>query len=280
MSASSPIQQLPLEVLHIIYAYLKPRDVTKMRLQCRVFATVGLHYLLRSYHLIFKKSSFKRLLEISRHPIVSQCVKAIYYEADALSDYHTMDEWEKNISGLDFPDVMEPAPSIHDSSEREQRLWMRRFKKGMQGPRWTSSKSQLRTAYDIYQGYLEDQADMRICHYNAQEIKDAMSRLSNLASLQMSMCFGMKCRSNYVKRAFSHAMQKPCGDDHQPNSCGVPQLQSLLLGIAKNDIQLQELHFGLVDWRIFQVREKIFAKFKKAVQSLSRLHMLISTTSS
>ncbi|KAL8788936.1 MAG: hypothetical protein Q9195_007051 [Heterodermia aff. obscurata] len=106
MAFVSPIQRLPPEVLHMIFQYLL-QHIPELRLLCKSFADIGLHYLLTSYHLIFKKSSFERLLEISQHPVLSKCVKSIVYEADTLTEYDTRKEWQRHITNYDYPDFIE-----------------------------------------------------------------------------------------------------------------------------------------------------------------------------
>ena len=56
----------------------------RLRLACKAFAAIGTQYLLHQVHLIFKSSSFDRLREISEHPIISQHVDYLYYEADTV----------------------------------------------------------------------------------------------------------------------------------------------------------------------------------------------------
>ena len=63
-------QLLPKEIIHMVFSYLEPQNVTNTRLVCRRFAQVGLYHLRSTYHLVFHKASFERLLEISQHPVV------------------------------------------------------------------------------------------------------------------------------------------------------------------------------------------------------------------
>lgn len=280
MSRFSPIQQLPCEVKHMVFSYLEPEDVTGMRLMCKSFAEIGLHYLLRSYHLIMKKSSFERLLEISRHPVVSQYVKSNFYEPDTLRSYDSMKEWEKHILDIDFPYNVDHYPDEHEMNQREKRLWRRNYLRFRQGPRWTSSKKQLRYAYAIYRQYFEEQQKIRENAYNAQIINDAMKWLPNLSVVRMNMCFGLEDGSHYEKEAFNHSLQHLCGDEYQLDNSGVTQSNSLLLGALNNNIKIQELGFGFVDWRLFEAEEHTFTKLCKAVQHLKTLEMHSSTTSS
>jgi len=44
-SNTSPLARLPVEILNMVFANLKPQDVTRIRLTCGLLADIGLHYL-------------------------------------------------------------------------------------------------------------------------------------------------------------------------------------------------------------------------------------------
>ena len=93
------MDRLPLEINHMIFAYFKDNclNIALLRLVCKNFAAVGLHYLVPEVDLIFKSSSFEHLRQISEHPVISKHVEKIFYEADTLTSYDTMKEWKNNI---------------------------------------------------------------------------------------------------------------------------------------------------------------------------------------
>ena len=281
MTSISPIKQLPPEVLHMIFTYL-PRHIPELRLLCKSFADIGLHYLLSSYHLIFKKSSFERLLEISQHPVLSKCIKSIFYEADTLSEYDTRKEWEEHISDYYCPDFNELS-TIGDrntGTARAQRASRRAYVKCMQGPRSSCSARQFREAYSCYRQCISDQREMIALDYNAESINDAIKRLPNLVSLEMSMHYCLGSRTKCVESAFSPTLYRPCGDHHQPDHEGVAQLRSLLFGALESSRRIEELHCGYVDWKFFDAEADTFARLKMAVQNLKVLELYISTNSS
>ena len=265
----------------MIFRYL-PRHIPELRLICRSFADIGLHYLLSSYHLIFKKSSFERLLEISQHPVLSKCIKNIFYEADTLSEYDTRKEWEEHIADYHCPDFNELS-TIGDrnaGTARAQRASHRAFVKCMQGPRSSCSERQFREAYRCYRECISDQREMVSLAYNAQSINDAIKRLPNLVSLEMSLHYCLGGRTKCVESAFSPTLYRPCGDNRQPDHEGVAQLRSLLLGALESSRRIQELHCGYVDWKFFKAEADDFASLKIAVQNLEVLELYISTNSS
>ena len=197
MTSNSPIQRLPPEVLHMIFKNL-PRHrrgpVPELRLLCKCFADIGLHYLLTSYHLIFKKSSFERLLEISQHPVLSKCVKSIFYEADVLCEYDTMEEWKANIDDHYCPDLNKLSSPSEEFSEK-----------------------QFREAYRCYRECISDQRKMISLAYNAPLFNDAIQKLPNLVSLEMSLDYCLTSRTECMDNAFSPTLYKPGGDPLEPD---------------------------------------------------------------
>ena len=274
------MDRLPVEIVHMVFAHLAPQDATQMRLICKSFSELGLHYILPRFHLIFKSTSFERLRRISTHPVLSQHVQTIFYEADTLQEFDDMEDWKENIIQHDFPDnIPDDIRHTTDPSERQVRAYRREMKRLSQGPRWTYTETQLSKAYGHYKMYLANQAMMRAHDYNAQLISDAMRRLPNLKSVVMAMELCFNTRSSYISRAFSASLQKPYGDRGQVESCGVPQLRSLLLGVWEAGLKLEDLRCGYVHWQFFRQSASVFAKVKEAVQHLQSMELHISTTS-
>lgn len=102
--------------------------------------------------------------------------------------------------------------------------------------------------------------------------------MPNLKNIEMSM---ERClyggSSEKVDRAFGKAYQSVCGDNWQKESCGVPQMRSLLLGASHAGLRLQGLRCGLVHWEIFKQSGEVFEKMKSAVQHLTMLNLHITT---
>ena len=51
---SFPIESLPLELLHEVFAYFKPSEAAALRLLNRALAAVGIQYLVPKLHLVVK----------------------------------------------------------------------------------------------------------------------------------------------------------------------------------------------------------------------------------
>lgn len=87
------------ELLYLISKQLRddPASLSRLRLVSITFATIASRYLFREFHLLFKTSRFNRLLELSKHPSLSKCVRTIYYDADTLRHYPTKKAWRRDV---------------------------------------------------------------------------------------------------------------------------------------------------------------------------------------
>lgn len=259
----------------------KCQFIALLRLVCKTFAAVGLHYLVPEVDLIFKPRSFEHLRQISEHPVISKNVETLFYEADTLTSYDTMKEWKNHIIVpgwfQSLPDGFAGPPSP-SAGEREHRAYARDMEMRSAGPRHIQSEKQLKIAYGKYQKYLSDQNRMRVCDYNADAIREAMVRMPNLKTIELSMegCL-YEGYSGKLGRAFEKAYRSACGDNGQKESCGVPQMRSLLLGASRAGLRLQGLRCGYVHWEIFKQSGKVFEEMKNAVQHLTMLNLHITT---
>ena len=68
------------------------RDIPHLRLVCKRFADIGCYYLLSEAQLFFKSSQFERLRKISEHPIMSNTIDTLFYEADTLTTHGSMQD--------------------------------------------------------------------------------------------------------------------------------------------------------------------------------------------
>lgn len=58
-----------------------------------------------SVHLIFTIESFEKLCVISQHPVISQHITSIFYEADLLEEQNRT-EWEERVYDLDYLNLL------------------------------------------------------------------------------------------------------------------------------------------------------------------------------
>ena len=290
-STSFPLAYLPNEIIHMVFEQLtyryQQRDIARLRLVCKRFADVGNFYLLSEAHLFFKPSQFELLRQISEHPTVSKTVNTLFYEADTLEHYDSMQEWKQNICTPGWihdlsPRGLDPPPPT--ASERERRAYKRNLDKTMHGPKFTHSNTLLRRAYDAYAGYLADQEVMRLHDYNGGVLKDAMAKMPNLKTIEMSTeCCLNNGRSTRMEKAFKDGLSSPYGDRQGEEGCGVGQLRSLLLAAYAAGLKLETLSAGNVDWRFFIESSKqdieVLRKMRRALRSIRTLKLYISTSS-
>ena len=278
--AGPPIARLPNEILHQIFSLLEPPQVADLRLACKTLSTVGLHYLTSTIHLIFKPSSFEHLRLISEHPILSQHVHTLFYEADSLEDFDSMKEWKKNIIAPEWFNTLrsKPMPTPPpDASTREKRAYRRHIEKLRAAPRYIYSAGQLKNAYEEYRHYVWLQDYIRQYDYNSEVIREAMAKLPKLKRIELSLYDGLNdgC-SRKLEKAFVKGLTVAYGDQGY-GPCGVEQLRSLLVGASDAGLEIETLRCGSVQWMFFMERDVVFNKLKHAVRCLRTLEFYITT---
>lgn len=260
------MDRLPYELLHMTFAYLRPRDVTQARLVCKSFAEIGSDHLLSSYHLVFTKASFRKLLEISQHPIVSKSVKSILYEADNLRDYETFEDWKMDLYDpfLDDQKIKIPPsaryPGCLDCSDVRRRC-----------------SHLLKGSYDRFRTYIAEQKEMQDNDHNAQVVAEIMRGLSNLKSVGVSIEQALDGDfSDILWGAFSPCLHMPFGDNNEGTARGISQLRVLLSSASDAGIQLQKLRSEVIGWHFFNQKREIFAGCNSALQALEVLELRIA----
>lgn len=91
------IDQIPTEIVARICENVPAVDVLNVRLTSRFLSNVANPFLLDEIHLIFKRDSFQRLLDISRHPVISRAVTKLLYEFGSLPTFEDRRGWESRI---------------------------------------------------------------------------------------------------------------------------------------------------------------------------------------
>ena len=281
-----PLHRLPVEIISLIFEQLTGtrQDIARLRLVCKLFAEIGNLYLLDEVHLFNKSSQFDQLRQISEHPTISKKVETLFYEADILTKYDRMQDWKKAICVPRWMRSPSPEPIQLPSptaSPRELRAYNRSLNKTMHG---TLSETLLRRAYDSYTGFLADQESMVLQDYNMELLKNAMMKMPNLKSIEMSTeCCLYSGRSTGMEQAFKDGLSAPYGDRQTQEGCGVGQLRALLLAADAAGLKLETLAAGNLDWRFFQESDKqnmeVFRKIRGSMRSLRTLKLYVSTLS-
>lgn len=265
--------RLPVETLHMVLANLEPQDVTQIRLTCRLLADIGTHYLLSELHLIVKSSSFERMRQISRHPIVSQTVRSLFYEAELIQRCHDFKAWKACIENFTVLADM----AVTHPRDRKSLTFLRLWREHQGSPRPRRSVKELRRAYAHYSQYAANQQMIRRHDHNSGPIRDAMSRFPNLDTIHMVRERDIFDCSRYLVREFEAGLRVPCNRQLSQDACGVSQLLSVLLGAISTGRKLRRVTCDQVHWTFFIQRVDVLAKTRLAVEHLDFLQLKIST---
>ena len=281
-----PLTRLPNEILHIVFKRLSRRynqqDIACLRLVCKRFADIGSYYLLSEVQLFFKSSQFERLRQISEHPIISKKIDTLFYEADILTKYGSMQNWRDNICIPNSFRNLPYTPKLGRSA-REERAYTRSLtNRAMYGPDPPHSETLVQRAFDKYTGYLADQESMRLQDFNVEVLKDALSKMPNLKTIELSTecCLG---GSTLMGQAFKDGLVVPYADLQSEEGSSVGQLRSLLVAAEAAGLKFTTLAAGNVDWRFFQESSKqdqeVLRKMQRSLRALQTLKLYITTRS-
>ena len=263
---------LPVELIEGICQYVPEKDIPSVRLASRALCNVATRYLMRDIHLIFKLNSFHRLLAISQHPIISREITSLFYEPDSLDTYHSKKKWQKEVCEVAY--VKKPMSLDNEAHELCTSEDMDRMRKRS---KYEYSKETLADGWASYRSLYNQQEYIRQQGYGFLEIYDAMKGLPNLNDITMSLESAIVPRSRYVDKAFDASLILCGSGDQNPNSCGIPQLRSLLLGASRAGLSLRRVQAGVVDWKFLKATESDFAKIKKALKSLTFFEIFFTT---
>ena len=265
------IERLPPEIANLTCRSINHEDVLNLRLVSKFWNSVATPFMPGNVNLVFKSESFQRLVDISRHPVISKYITSLYYEPNTLHQYATQNEWEESIFDKSYFQGFEAVPPP-DASERRLRAYRRNITKIRERPRHSYSRSHLEKAYKEYTRMYAEQEDLRNKGYGLEELSDAMSRLPNMSEICMNHGWCIRQRPEGAKNAFAAGLSNAGGD-----YCGIPFMRSLLLAVHGASIQLDTLQLGGVDWKFLQLDEKTFKRIKYTLRHLRTLELAITT---
>ena len=276
------MDELPSEIAHMVFAQLTPRDAASLRLLCRTLSVLGLEYLVPRFHLVFKSSSFEQLRQISEHPVISQHVKSLYYEADTLKKIETTEGGEEEMRE---PELGSEAAASADHAgvfeERGYRAYCREIGTGDQTVFDTHTEAQLRQAYQNFRRYYQDQTEIRSHDYGSEIIKSALAKFPKLRVIKLSIARGLLpdyFTPSILDREFGKGLIIPYEDKDQSKNRGVPQLRSLLLAMEHNSLDVKHLACGSIHWRFLKQDSETFEKMKKVMNTVTCFTCRISFT--
>ena len=269
------MERLPLELSNAVCGLLAVEDILQLRLVSRHSYQVATPFFPSEIHLIFTLKSFEKLLVISKHPVISQQIRSIYYEADTL-DLVDRKQWEESITCGDYLESM-PRWVPPDAPEEEHRARERELAEWGQQPRHSHTHEELDHGWVQYQRFYHDQVELCRQRYGIRELQEALIRLPNVKTFRMSMGHNLKVQSEYLKKVFSAGFKSPFGDDCRGHAAGVPQLRSMLLSMHEAGIKLQTFECGDVSWKLFRCSKKDLRAFATTLSQVRRLKLHLST---
>lgn len=181
-AAKFPADRLPSELVHMVFAYLEPKEVAAFRWVGRAFAEIGLQYLTPKIHLELNEKSYDRLLAIAEHPIASKYVVELSYDTEQLKsiDRETFDRCLKRRSVI---------PQRHASSEMSNevlsaRAWRAYERESSRNKRETAQL--MDRAWSIYGEYLISHEKVEQADFFREKMVEAFKQLPNLKMISAS----------------------------------------------------------------------------------------------
>lgn len=162
------MDDLPSELIHMIYAYLRPMELANLRLVSRRAVPISLQYMVPEVHLILAKDSFEQLKALAEHPIISKYVTSFFFEANKL---HVAPRkiWEGLIC----------IPLRHRYSAQE-----------------------LDHAFRKYGEFIQFQQDSTQVDRQEKEVAEAMRCFPNLKELTMATDWVLRSWTSKMQRTF------------------------------------------------------------------------------
>lgn len=269
------MEQLPLELGLSVCKLLEVRDIKQVRLVSKSTCEIATSFLVSEIRLLFLSQSFERLLAISKHPVIRKQIRSVYYEPDML-DAMGREKWEGRLLSDDFMKSI-PAWLPHDAAEDEREEFQLRMNEHSRKPRHSYSKDQLNAGWRAYQGFYQDQQNLVRQRWGVKDIEEAFTGLSNLKTFRMSMAHNLEVQSDHLRQAFSAGLKRPFGDDFHGHASGVPQLQSILLGMSHTGIHLRTFECKDVSWKLFRCPKSHLKEFATVLAQVRTFKLLVST---
>ncbi|KAL9622682.1 MAG: hypothetical protein Q9160_002992 [Pyrenula sp. 1 TL-2023] len=252
-------QKCPPEVLHLICDILSPKEVKEVRLACRSLAAVASQYFVPTVTFNSSSESLERLKKIAHHPLFSQYVVNLVYEAHLLPKVHNSQCYKSMLLSNKMRTVNEPEPPPDDASAREFRLYQRTMNKF--ATECGLSKTQLDMQYTKYKVMRDSQQQLLENKEDKEVLLDALPRFPRLKSIKFDNLG--RCRHVLSQRYCDQFKGidgfPPPGDP--ANVRVVPQVLHLLKAMCKSKAALKSFDLGAVS-------PQLFAKLKSAGREL------------
>ena len=277
LSLCSGIEDLPPELYREICEQLEPRDIAKLRLVSKKSSEVATPCFLSCVHLIFTTESFKKLYDISQHPVISQHITSILYEADLLADQDRTG-WEEWVFDSDYLNRIIPIRALGDQATDEDFQEILSFEDSKGSKHASYTKEQLDRAWHRYQAELEDQIVVRQRGCGTEMLRASIACLPKLKTFRMSLAEGLCDRSHYLVQALGAGLPDASGKHLELYPRVLPQLRAVLLNMQNAGIKLETFACGEVSWRFFQAPVKDWTAFAATLSRVRNFKIRMSTS--
>ena len=203
------------------------------------------------------------MLEISRHPIISQMVQSIFYEADMLLKFEDFEAYKRFLTRWAV---------LRDTRDANLQNCLEAIEPQPGG----SSAEWLRTGYGHYRDYVADQEIILRRDYNSRLLQGAFTKFPNLRSIQLRREGPLLVCSRYMIGEFEAGLHIPYGDHKGHENHGVSQLQSLLWAAVFAGRRSENLKCDQIHWTFFAQKNDRLAKADRAVIALKAFELRIN----
>ncbi len=250
------------------------RQLKALRLVNRAFSVAAAQYLFADYHLLYLRQRFGRLDAVSRHNTYSKQVRSLLYEPALLETYRCSNAWQ--IYSPETSDLLDAirtgAPT--DMTVEQATEWLHQHAPQSYLDESLEAMSQIRSAYDRYQGYLQDQTHNLQCRRNEVLLKLAIPRLSRVEHVALR-CVSIWSRhtSSAVHRALEIQWNPiHCGDYGNDRRLGVLELHSIFNALSLA-ARIKTLECHQVSWRFLDASEPELHRMRWTFQWLQTLEL-------
>ena len=278
----SLFQSLPPELLHHIFSLMRPEDVVSARATCSVFATVGLDYMLNEVKLVFKRDRFRRLLEISKHETLRNCVKSLYFQGDHFQEHVSYPDWDagredpyesvKHSLQAELPDPSLTRKDHRHWDPRTTRAVSRAFNKHKLRSRGRHTDAEVYEAYNAYANLMEDQRRVSDERFDVLCLTLLFRFCPHLDTLTLAFGHGPKGDRWHLPFAFKETFTYPKGDVSYQEQ-GIRQLLALSQALVLAGKTLKNFTACDVSYHLFRQSADAIAKLRVTLQPLHELRL-------
>ncbi|KAL8850168.1 MAG: hypothetical protein Q9221_004854 [Calogaya cf. arnoldii] len=209
-----PIDQLPAELQHALFALSGKEDVPNLRLTCKSLATVGRDYLVRKVELSFTLENFDRLSMITQH--IGRHVKSLVYHIDLLPWYSDQSEYQNNVLGAK-----------------------------------NYSPQQLAIGWKAYCALWYEQASLRKSNYGGAEIVTMISQMPQLKHITLANGYSLRLRTLNFKAAYAKTLLPVGIYNVNQETSGLPQLFPIVEALRYAGSSIESFRAGPIEFAVF-----------------------------